>query len=54
MVKLGRAIPLPPQCISDGRFWADFYLFFNLYIFEDVRNTTLPNVQKCPTNAHAS
>jgi len=53
-VKLGRAIPLLPQGISDGMLWANFLPYFNLYIFEDVGNITLPNVQKCPTNAHAS
>jgi hypothetical protein len=48
MVKLGRTISLPPQCIPDSTLWADFYLFFNLYIFEDVGNITLPNAQPMP------
>ena len=48
MVKLGTAIPLSLQCISDGMLWADFYLFFSLYILDDVGNITLQNVQKCP------
>jgi len=54
IVKLGRAMPLPPHCISDGMLWAEFYLFFILYIFEDVEYITVRNVQKCSTNAHAS
>jgi hypothetical protein len=41
-------------CVSDGMLRAVFYLFFNLYTFADMGNINLPNVQKFPTNAHAS